>query len=67
MRPRAQELGIELVSDFSQNIDPCQLDSDLICRCLLNLVANAIDACRNNDPDAPDKMVTIRVKKTRGS
>ena len=66
MRPRAQELGIELVSDFSQNLNPCQLDSDLICRCLLNLVTNAIDACRNSDPDAPDKMVTVRVKKTRG-
>jgi signal transduction histidine kinase len=66
MRPRAQKLGIELVSDFSQNLAPCQIDSDLICRCLLNLVANAIDACRNNDPDAPEKMVIVRVKNTRG-
>ena len=66
MRPRAQELGIELVSDFSQNLNLCQFDSDLICRCLLNLVTNAIDACRNSDPDAADKMVTVRVKKTRG-
>jgi signal transduction histidine kinase len=66
MRPRAQELGIELVSDFSQNLNPCQLDSDLICRCLLNLVTNAIDACRNNDPDTSDKIVTVRIKKARG-
>jgi signal transduction histidine kinase len=66
MRPRAQELGIELVSDFSQNLNPCQFDADLICRCLLNLVTNAIDACRNDDPDAPEKMVTVRTKKSCG-
>jgi signal transduction histidine kinase len=66
MRPRAHELGIELVTDFSQNLNPCQYDPDLICRCLLNLVTNAIDACRDHDPDAPDKMVTVRTQKTRG-
>jgi signal transduction histidine kinase len=66
MRPRAQKLGIELVSDFSRNLNPCRFDSDLICRCLLNLVTNAIDACRNVDPDAPDKMVTVRTKKPCG-
>lgn len=66
MRPRAHELGIELISDFSQNPKHCHFDADLICRCLLNLVTNAIDACRNDDPDAPDKTVTVRVKKARG-
>jgi signal transduction histidine kinase len=66
MRPRAQKLGIELVSDFSQNLNACHLDSDLMCRCLLNLVTNAIDACINDDPGTPDKMVTVRTKKTRG-
>jgi signal transduction histidine kinase len=66
MRPRAQEHGVELVGDFSQNLNACDLDSDLMCRCLLNLVTNAIDACINTDPDTPDKMVTVRTKKTRG-
>jgi len=66
MRPRAQEHGIDLVGDFSQNLDACDLDSDLMCRCLLNLVTNAIDACINADPDTPDKMVTVRTKKSRG-
>jgi len=66
MRPRAQELGIELVSDFSQDLNTCQLDADLICRCLLNLVSNAIDACRDDDLDAPDRIVTVRTTKTRG-
>ena len=66
MRPRAKEHGIDLVGDFSQDLDTCDLDSDLMCRCLLNLVTNAIDACINTDPDALDKMVTVRTKKTRG-
>ena len=66
MCPRAHELGIELVSDFAQDLKDCHFDADLICRCLLNLVANAIDACRNDDPDAPDKTVTVRVRKARG-
>ncbi len=66
MRPRAQEHGIDLVSDFSQNLKACHLDADLICRCLLNLVTNAIDACINVDSATSDKMVTVRTKKTRG-
>jgi signal transduction histidine kinase len=66
MRPRAQKLGIDLVSDFSQNLNPCHLDSDLMCRCLLNLVTNAIDACIHDDSGTADKMVTVRTKKTRG-
>ena len=66
MRPRAQELGIDLVSDFAQNLSTCQFDADLICRCLLNLVTNAIDACTHDGPGSQDKMVTVRTKKTRG-
>jgi len=66
MRPRAQELGIDLVSDFAQNLSTCQFDADLICRCLLNLVTNAIDACTHDDSGLQDKMVTMRTKKTRG-
>ena len=66
MRPRAQEHGIDLVSDFSHDLKACHLDSDLMCRCLLNLVTNAIDACIHVDSAASDKMVTVRTKKTRG-
>jgi signal transduction histidine kinase len=29
-------------------------------------VTNAIDACRDDDPDAPEKMVTVRTKRTPG-
>jgi signal transduction histidine kinase len=66
MRLRAQEHGIDLVSDFCQNLTPCQLDPDLMCRCLLNLVTNAIDACVKDNPDTPHKKVTVRTIKKRG-
>ena len=66
MRPRAQEHGIDLVGDLSANLKACHLDSDLMCRCLLNLVTNAIDACITDDPGTADKMVTVRTKKSRG-
>ena len=60
MRLRAQELGIDLVSDLHQNLTPCELDPDLMCRCLLNLVTNAIDACVKDDPDTPNQKVMVR-------
>ncbi|MGD9288007.1 MAG: response regulator [Desulfobacterales bacterium] len=66
MRLRAQDHGIDLISDLCQNLSPCQLDPDLMCRCLLNLVTNAIDACVKGDPDAPDKKVTVRTIQKRG-
>ena len=66
MRPRAKELGIELAGEFSKKLKTCHFDEDLICRCLLNLVTNAIDACLSNDPDTTDKIVTVRAEKPRG-
>jgi signal transduction histidine kinase len=30
------------------------------------LVTNAIDACRDDDPDAPAKVVTVRARKVHG-
>jgi signal transduction histidine kinase len=66
LRPRAQALGIELVSDFSQNLNECYFDPDLICRCLLNLVSNAIDACKADSQGTADKMVTILASRPQG-
>jgi signal transduction histidine kinase len=45
------------------NVQACDPN---MCRCLLNLVTNAIDACIHDDPDISGKMVTMRTKKTRG-
>ena len=66
MRPRAQALGIDLRSDFAQNVGTCHFDPELIYRGLLNLVTNAIDACINDSPGSGGRQVTVRTKKTRG-
>ena len=66
MRPRAQELGIHLSSDFSDQLDACHIDSDLINRCLLNLVTNAFDACTHDATGRKKKKVMVRTQKKRG-
>jgi len=66
MRPRAQELGINLSSDFSDQLDACHIDSDLINRCLLNLVTNAIEACIHDATGREKKKVMVRTQKKRG-
>jgi signal transduction histidine kinase len=66
MRPRAEELGIHLYSDFSDQLSTCQLDSDLISRCLLNLVTNAMDACVDDAAGTKKKNVALRTLKKRG-
>ena len=63
MRPRAQELGITLSSDFSDKLNTCHFDSDLIYRCLLNLVTNAIDACVHGAAGKEKKKVVVLTKK----
>ncbi len=66
MRPRARELGIELKKDFSDRLDTCQLDTELMYRCLLNLVTNALDACLPNAAGQGKKKVMIRTRPKRG-
>ena len=66
MRPRAQELGVDLSSDFSDRLDACHIDSDLINRCLLNLVTNAIEACIPDATGRKKKKVMVRTLKKRG-
>ncbi len=66
MQPRARELGIKLSTDFSDKLNTCHFDSDLINRCLLNLVTNAIDACAHDAVSAKNKKVIVRTRKKRG-
>ena len=60
MRSKAEELGITLESDFAQDLEACHFDPELIHRCLLNLVTNAIDACAEIDTSKKGKKVIIR-------
>ncbi len=66
MQQRAKEHGINLRSDFAQNLGACHFDPELIYRGLLNLVTNAIDACIDDGRGSADRMVTVRTKKARG-
>jgi signal transduction histidine kinase len=66
MQSRAREQGINLDSDFAQNLEACHFDPELIYRGLLNLVTNAIDACIDDDRGSADRKVTVRTRKTRG-
>ena len=43
---KTQELGIELVHESEDGIQPAAIDYDSMHECLTNLVGNAIDACR---------------------
>ena len=66
MHPRAKDLGIELSADFSHDLKDCYLDEDLIYRCLLNLVTNALDAFDDDNNSTQDKKVTVRTKRAPG-
>jgi signal transduction histidine kinase len=58
---RAQALGITLRADLSDQLPPVRFDREGIHRCLLNLVTNAIDACR--EENARGKVVTVKTQK----
>jgi PAS domain S-box-containing protein len=43
---KINQLGIELITDFQEHIEPVSMDGEGIHECLSNLLGNAIDACR---------------------
>jgi len=63
MTAKAKANGIKLVADLCRDIEPFYFDPELIHRCLLNLVTNAIDACKY-DP-SPGKTKTVRIRTAR--
>jgi len=50
MTSRAEEKGVRIEAVLSQEGAPFCFDPDGILHCLLNLISNAIDACRAEDP-----------------
>jgi signal transduction histidine kinase len=60
MARRAQEHGIELLLDLEPDLEPIFFDPDLMHRCLLNLVTNAIDACICDRSAKQKKQVVLR-------
>ena len=47
MLPRAEEAGVKLKMELAEDLNYTLLDPEAIHSCLLNLVTNAVDACRD--------------------
>jgi signal transduction histidine kinase len=62
MAAKAGELGVELKAELNANLQPLALDSEGLQRCLMNLVENAIDACRSNEASSGPKQVILRTR-----
>jgi len=60
MGAKAQEEGVRLEAELSPGLAPVVMDPDGIQRCLMNLLGNAIDACRDNAAAGRDKRVALR-------
>jgi len=60
MASKARDDGVRLEAELSPGLAPVVMDPDGIQRCLMNLVGNAIDACRDNTADGRDKRVELR-------
>ena len=63
MRPRAKANGIDLSTQFDQDIGLCRFDPDLIHHSLLNLVTNALDACMDDSGEKRKKVMVRALKK----
>ena len=63
MRPRAKANGIDLSTQFDQDIGLCHFDPDLIHHSLLNLVTNALDACMDDSGEKRKKVMVRALKK----
>ena len=59
MKEQCREAGITLKKEFSNRLGRVDFDPEAIQRCLLNLVTNAIDACREDDDKRKKKTITI--------
>jgi len=67
MQERAGQAGITLLKDLDFSLDSCLLDSGGVHRCLLNLVANAIDACKLDSENGGAGTVVVKTRKEKES
>ena len=63
---QCREAGVTLKKHFSKRLAPFYFDSEAIHRCLLNLVTNAIDACRDDSDNGKKKIITIKTLPSAG-
>lgn len=57
---KINQLGINLISDFQEDIEPAPMDAEGMHECLSNLLGNAIDACQISE-DQSDLKIILRV------
>ncbi|KPK14340.1 MAG: response regulator receiver protein [Nitrospira bacterium SG8_3] len=66
MQSRAAEHGIDLKTDLAPDLDVFLFDPDAIHHCLLNLVANALDATQSDDHPKAQKEVLVKTSRAEG-
>jgi signal transduction histidine kinase len=64
MAAKAGQAGVELRPELQTDLPPMALDPEGIHRCLMNLVENAIDACRGHSGAEGPKRVCLGVRRT---
>jgi signal transduction histidine kinase len=60
MEARAREEDVHLKAELDSDLKPVVMDPEGIQRCLINLIGNAIDACRDNAASGRGKHVALR-------
>ena len=66
MAAKARDDGVRLEAELSPDLATVRMDPDGIQRCLMNLIGNAIDACRDNAACSRDKQVGLRTLALKG-
>jgi len=66
MAAKAGEAGVELRPELDADLPPIVMDPEGIQRCLMNLVENAIDACRTEGAAADPQWVCLGMRGTAG-
>ena len=66
MVPLAEEHGIGLSVELDPELRKIDIDPELIHRCLLNLVTNAIDACKSKNSCNEVKKICVRTIRRSG-
>lgn len=63
MAAKAGEAGVELRSELGEDLPTLALDPEGIQRCLMNLLENAIDACRGDVTSGRPRQVVLRTRR----
>ena len=66
MKPVAKEHGIEFEVNLDRDLEKIHFDPELIHSSLLNLVTNAIDACKSDKSGNAVKKVSVRTARQSG-